>query len=153
MNARRGEIKRFGIFTSDNRFYREYYPQVNTLASTLAIRYPKDPRIVELYGRHLINSGELEQALTLYKLHLTDTPPQETYYRWVIDIESYLQRPDSVDRYVSEALQLFPEQADFHIAAGNIHSYAGRHDEAARVYRQSLRYADNDSLRGAIWGW
>ncbi len=146
------KIKRFGIFTSDNRFYREYYPQVNTLASTLAIRYPKDPRIVELYGRHLINSGELEQALTLYKLHLTDTPPQETYYRWVIDIESYLQRPDSVDRYVSEALQLFPEQADFHIAAGNIHSYAGRHDEAARVYRQSLRYADNDSLRGAIWG-
>lgn len=146
------KIKRFGIFTSDNRFYREYYLQVNTLASTLAIRYPKDPRIVELYGRHLINSGELEQALTLYKLHLTDTPPQETYYRWVIDIESYLQRPDSVDRYVSEALQLFPEQADFHIAAGNIHSYAGRHDEAARVYRQSLRYADNDSLRGAIWG-
>lgn len=146
------KIKRFGIFTSDNRFYREYYPQVNTLASTLAIRYPKDPRIVELYGRHLINSGELEQALTLYKLHLTDTPPQETYYRWVIDIESYHQRPDSVDRYVSEALQLFPEQADFHIATGNIHSYAGRHDEAARVYRQSLRYADNDSLRGAIWG-
>lgn len=146
------KIKRFGIFTSDNRFYREYYLQVNTLASTLAIRYPKDPRIVELYGRHLINSGELEQALTLYKLHLTDTPPQETYYRWVIDIESYLQRPDSVDRYVSEALQLFPEQADFHIATGNIHSYAGRHDEAARVYRQSLRYADNDSLRGAIWG-
>ena len=146
------KIKRFGIFTSDNRFYREYYPQVNTLASTLAIRYPKDPRIVELYGRHLINSGELEQALTLYNLHLTDPPPQETYYRWVIDIESYLQRPDSVDRYVSEALQLFPEQADFHIAAGNIHSYAGRHDEAARVYRQSLRYADNDSLRGAIWG-
>lgn len=146
------KIKRFGIFTSDNRFYREYYPQVNTLASTLAIRYPKDPRIVELYGRHLINSGELEQALTLHKLHLTDTPPQETYYRWVIDIESYLQRPDSVDRYVSEALQLFPEQADFHIAAGNIHSYAGRYDEAARVYRQSLRYADNDSLRGAIWG-
>ncbi len=146
------KIKRFGIFTSDNRFYREYYLQVNTLASTLAIRYPKDPRIVELYGRHLINSGELEQALTLYKLHLTDTPPQETYYRWVIDIESYLQRPDSVDRYVSAALQLFPEQADFHIATGNIHSYAGRHDEAARVYRQSLRYADNDSLRGAIWG-
>ena len=146
------KIKRFDIFTSDNRFYREYYPQVNTLASTLAIRYPKDRRIVELYGRHLINSGELEQALALYKLHLADTPPQESYYRWVIDIESYLQRPDSVNRYVTEALRVFPEQADFHIAEGNIHSYAGRHDEAARIYKQSLRYADNDSLRGAIWG-
>lgn len=146
------KIKRFEIFTSDNRFYREYYPQVNLLASTLAIRYPKDPRIVELYGGHLIHSGELEQALALYKLHLADTPPQESYFRWVIDIESYLQRPDSVDRYVSEALRVFPEQADFHIAEGNIHTYAGRHDEAARIYKQSLRYADNDSLRSAIWG-
>ncbi len=146
------KIKRFEIFTSDNRFYREYYPHINTLASTLAIRYPKDPRIVELYGRHLINSGELEQALALYKLHLADTPPQVSYYRWVIDIESYLQRPDSVDRYVEEALQHFPEEADFHIAEGNIHTYAGRHDQAARIYKQSLRYADTDSLRSAIWG-
>lgn len=146
------KIKRFELFTSDNRFYREFYPQINTLASTLAIRYPKDPRIVELYGRHLINSGDLEQALALYKLHLADTPPQISYYRWVIDIESYLQRPDSVDLYVDEALQRFPEEADFHIAEGNIHTYAGRHEQAARIYKQSLRYADTDSLRSAIWG-
>ena len=60
------KIKRFGIFTSDMRFYREYYPQLNTLASTLAVRYPQDRRVVELYAKHLIASGELEQALALY---------------------------------------------------------------------------------------
>ena len=146
------KIKRFELFTADSRFYREYYPQVHLLASTLAIRYPKDRRVTELYANHLIRSGELEQALALYKLHLDDNPPQEEYYRWVIDIESYLQRPDSVDRYVGEALQRFPKQADFHIAKGNIYSYAGQYDEAARRYRESLRYADTDSLRGAIWG-
>ena len=32
------KIKRFGQFTSDTRFYREYYFQLNDLASTLA--YP-----------------------------------------------------------------------------------------------------------------
>ena len=32
------KIKRFGQFTSDTRFYREYYFQLNDLASTLAIR-------------------------------------------------------------------------------------------------------------------
>ena len=75
------KIKRFGIFTSDMRFYREYYPQLNTLASTLAVRYPQDRRVVELYAKHLIASGELEQALALYKLHLDDQPPVESYYR------------------------------------------------------------------------
>ncbi|MDE6864752.1 MAG: tetratricopeptide repeat protein [Alistipes sp.] len=146
------KVKRFGIFTSDNRFYREYYPQINALAATLAVRYPQDPQVVELYAQHLMRSGELEQALALYKLHADDTPPQEGYYKWIIDIESYLQRPDSVDRYVERALERFPDRADFHIAKGNVHIYAGRPDEAIRIYRQSLHYADSDSLRGAIWG-
>lgn len=97
------KIKRFGIFTSDMRFYREYYPQLNTLASTLAVRYPQDRRVVELYAKHLIASGELEQALALYKLHLDDQPPVEEYFRSVIDIESYLQHPDSVNRYIGRA--------------------------------------------------
>ena len=146
------KIKRFERFTSDTHFYREYYPQVHQLASTLAIRYPKDRRVVELYANHLIRSGELEQALALYKLHLNDTPPRPEYYRWVIDIESYLQRPDSVDRYAGEALARFPEQADFHIARGNLYTYAGQYGEAERIYREALRRADTDSLRGAIWG-
>ena len=87
---------------------REYYLQLHDLAAILAIRYPDDPRVVELYADHLIASGELEQALALYKIHLADRPAVEKYYRMTIDIESYLQRPDSVQKYVSEALRLFP---------------------------------------------
>ena len=146
------KIKRFEDFTADTRFYREYYFQLNDLASTLAIRYPDDPRVVELYARHLIASGELEQALALFKNHLGDEPPVEDYYRMVIDIESYLQRPDSVDRYVTRALELFPEKVDFHISKGHVMSYSKQHDQAIRAYRESLRYADTDSLRSVIWG-
>lgn len=40
------KIKRFEQFTSDTRFYREYYFQLNDLASILAIRYPEDRRVV-----------------------------------------------------------------------------------------------------------
>lgn len=146
------KVLRFGQLTADTRFYREYYPQLNDLASTLAIRHPDDKRVVELYAQHLIASGELEQALSLYKLHTLDTPPEEDYFRWVIDIESFLERPDSVARYVKRALTLFPGKVDFHIAEGNVLSRTGRHTEAVRAYRESLRYADTDSLRGAIWG-
>lgn len=143
---------RFGQFTSDMRFYRENYVQLNDLASMLAIRYPRDKRVVELYARHLIASGELERALELYKLHTEDVPPVEEYFASVIDIETYLQRTDSVDRYADRALTLFPDRPMFHMAKGNALSYSGRHAEALKVYRKSLGYADTDSLRAVIWG-
>lgn len=146
------KIKRFGQFTSDTRFYREYYFQLNDLASTLAIRYPDDKRVVELYARHLIASGELEQALALYKNHLADEPPVEDYFRTVIDIESYLQHPDSVEKYVTRALELFPGKVDFHISKGHVMSYAKQYDKAVKAYKESLRFADTDSLKGSIWG-
>ncbi|WP_418982381.1 tetratricopeptide repeat protein [Alistipes sp.] len=146
------KVRRFEQFTGDTRFYREFYPQLNDLASTLAIRYPHDKRVVELYAGHLIASGELEQALALYKLHTADVPPEADYFSWVIDIESYLQRPDSVALYVDRALKLFPDKVYFHIAKGNVLTRTEQHADAVRAYRESLRYADTDSLRGAIWG-
>ena len=146
------KIKRFEQFTSDTRFYREYYFQLNDLASTLAIRYPDDKRVVELYAGHLIASGELEQALALYKSHLADQPPAEEYFRAVIDIESYLQHPDSVDKYVTRALELFPAKVDFHLSKGHVMSNSKQYVKAIGAYKGALRHADTDSLRSVIWG-
>ena len=146
------KVARFGQFTSDMRFYREYYIQLNDLASLLAIRYPREKAVVELYARHLIASGQLERALELYKLRTHDTPPDEDYFTSVIDIETYLQRPDSVDRYVDRALALFPDRSVFRIAKGNALSYSRQFGPALGAYRESLRLADTDSLRGVIWG-
>lgn len=146
------KVERFRQLTSDTRFYREYYVQLNDLASMLAIHYPNDKRVVELYARHLIASGELEQALALYKLHTADMPPVRDYFDAVLEIESYLQRPDSVEKYVSKALKHFPDDARLYIARGHALSYAKQQEKAIKAYRQSLRYARTDSLKGEIWG-
>lgn len=146
------KIRRFEQFTSDIRFYRQFYPQLNDLVSTLAIRYPDDRRVVELYAGHLIASGELEQALALYKLHLGDEPPAEEYYHAVIDIESYLQHADSAMHYIDRALERFPRKTEFHLAKGNTFVRTKEYDKALRAYRESLRYADSDSLRSVVWG-
>lgn len=103
------KVRIFRQLTLDVRFYRDNFFQLNDLISTLAIRYPDDKDVVELYAQHLINAGELEQALTLYKLHLADQPPQLDYYRAVIDIETYRKRLDSVYLYIDRALEVFPE--------------------------------------------
>lgn len=146
------KVRRFGQLTSDLRFYREYYAQINSLASTLIIRHPDDPRIVRLYADHLIASGELEEALALYKLRTADRPPVKSYFRAVAEIENYLQRPDSVQKYVTQAIALFPDDPDFRIFRGHALSYAKHHERAVKAYREALRYVAGDSLRSAVWG-
>lgn len=147
------KIEQFERMTSDLRFYREYYLQLNELAAVLAIKYPNDPKVVELYGKHLMATGELDRALELYKHHTADRPAVKDYFKMVIDIESYKQRPDSVDKYVSQALRMFPDAPEFYISRGHIYSYGKRYDEALKSYRASLRHVDTDSLRGVVWGY
>ena len=148
-----GKVSQFERLTSDVRFYRQYYLQINELAELLALKYPQDPSVADLYGQHLIASGELDKALSLYKAHTSDRPAVKRYFTMVIDIESYKQRPDSAERYVQEAQRLFPDDAEFRIARGHLHAYAKRYNEAVKSYRASLPYATTDSLRGVIWGY
>ena len=146
------KIHRFELFTSELEFYRANYFQLHDLASVLAIHYPTDKRVVELYANHLIASGQLEEALKHYKSHLKDEPAEVDYYLTVIDIESYLERPDSVKRYVNEALTIFPDKIELHLAEGNVRYRMGNHIGAAMSYHKALKYADNDTLRSQIWG-
>lgn len=140
-------------YMEDLRFYREYFPQIGMLARTLAVRYPKDPAVVELYADHLIASGEIEQAGELYKMRLDDQPPRLDYYRMVIDIESYLQRPDSADLYLTRAIALFPDRADLPIRRGHLAGALLKdYDRAEACYRRGLELAGSDSLRSAVWG-
>ena len=147
------KIKRFGIFTSDMRFYREYYPQLNTLASTLAVRYPQDRRVVELYAKHLIAGGFLEDALSLYKSHLNDSTDRKEPFNTVIEIEAYQKRPDSVAKYTAMALQRFPSDPELFLRKGSISAYMlNNPKEAEPAYREALKYAKTDSLRSVIYG-
>lgn len=147
--------RKVGLFrrlTSSRKFYGENYFNIGALASILAIKYPDDKRVVDLYGDHLIAGGDVENALRHFKLHLADEPPQMDYYMAVIDIETYLQRPDSVDRYVQRAVELFPEDPVLYIRKANRLYVKGDYDAAIDAFDEALRYADTDSLRGQLWG-
>lgn len=149
----RDKISTFNRFTSDIRFYREFFPQLGTLARTLILSYPKEPEAVELYADYLIASGDIEQALALYKLRLEDLPPQFDYYTMVIDMESYLERPDSAHHYLRRAIAHFPENPQLRIQQGHLYTLHGnRYDEAEAAYREALKLASSDSLRSRIWG-
>ncbi|MEG1622357.1 MAG: tetratricopeptide repeat protein [Alistipes sp.] len=147
------KVRIFKQFTSDIRFYKEFYPQLNNLALTLMLKYPAERRVVDLYGQHLLITGNTEEALTFYKQHLDDTPPQIDYYTLVIEIESYLQHPDSANRYIHQALSLFPENPQLHLSKAHVLVYQKQYDAATKAYKEALLFAPTDSLRSAIWGY
>lgn len=146
------KISYFDRITGDRNFYGTYYLQIHDLAMTLAMKYPHDPRVVKLYGDHLIASGQLDDALAYYKTHLDDQPHRTDCFNMVIDIESYKQRTDSAMLYIAQAKERFPHDASFHLAEGNLLLRTGKYRDAILAYNRSLRYADTDSLRGSIWG-
>lgn len=147
------KLRRFDILTSDLRFYQDNYFQINDIASSLIIKYPDEKRVVERYATHLITTGQIDRALEVYKLHTRDLPPEKSYWRMVIDIESYKQRHDSVELYVTRALELFPGDPDLYVARGHVKSLANDEKEAVKSYREAIRLASTDSLRGEIWGY
>ncbi len=145
------KIAFFEELIRDIPFYRDHYFQMNDLASTLLIKYPKDYRVLKLYANHLIASGSTEEALKLYKTFVADSVSLDAYNN-ILDIEAYLQRPDSVSKYATEALAHFPRNAELHIRHGSILAFLKREREALDSYRNALKYAGSDSLRSVVYG-
>ena len=135
-------------------FYRDYYFQLGNLASALAVTHPDDFRTTELYARHLMMGGRLEEALKLYKSHRNDSANRKQIYSAILDMEAYQKRPDSVTLYAAEALKYFPTDPDLYLRKGGIVSYYLQdYDSADADYRQALKYADSDSLRSVVYGY
>lgn len=143
----------FKELTSNIEFYRANYFSMNNLATTLIIKHPEEFSILALYATHLIRSGDTEGALGLYKSYIAGNPDKlpDPYFA-VMDIESYLQRPDSVVKYSALALQRFPDNMELHLREGFAMSSMKKNDEALKAYGEAFKYAKTDSLRSVVAG-
>ena len=137
----------------NNKFYGENYFAIGRLASTLLIQYPDKKEAIDIYGDHLLAGGDLESALTLFKQHLEDEPPQLDYYMAVIDIEEYLHRADSVDSYVEQATQKFSSNPILDNRKANPQHGKGKIHGAIDSFRQAMLITESDTLRGELWGY
>lgn len=134
-------------------FVRNNFIQMGELVRTLAITYPEDLRTLDLYARYLIAGGSIEQALQLYKSHVTDSIPQKQIFNDIIGMEAYLKRADSVDKYTTIALERFPEDAELRLQKASVTAYMlEKPQEAIPLFEEALKYAKTDSLRSVIYG-
>ena len=139
--------------TSDRALYSKYYYPIGSLLQTLMIHHPDQKSVIDIYGDHLLAMGELEAALEHFKHYLNSEPPQMDYYMAVIDLEDYLQRPDSVDRYVHQAMERFPNDPKLLIRKANRQYIKNDLMGAISTFHEAIELADNDTLRGELWGY
>ncbi|MFR9602678.1 MAG: hypothetical protein SNG02_02275 [Rikenellaceae bacterium] len=140
------------IMVYDQAFHRANYIRITELISTLALRFPTDKRVVEIRANNLIAMGLLDEALELYKRHTLDRPAQFDFFQAVIDIETYKERRDSADVYISRAIELFPDNVNLYITKANTKVYAKEYGAAIDTYKEAINHSSSDTLSSAIWG-
>ena len=146
------KIALFNRLTANLRFYRENFTQIDILAHTLHSDYPQDKKVTKLFAQHLINSGKIDQALTLFKEQVSKPEADKETFITIMEIEDYLGKSDSVTLYLNRALERFPKDAELYVHRGHHHFLGKRYDKAIEAYREALKFADNDTLRSSIWG-
>lgn len=142
----------YSALTSSTAFYRENYQRIRGLAGLLATKYPGDFDIMELYGRSMLDTGDVDGALNLYKSNINDTLPDIRVFNMILDLEAYRNRTDSVAKYAKIAQSYFPEDPEFYIRHGSALAFFMKDSkEAVASFEKALKYATNDSLRSAIY--
>jgi len=140
----------FNDVIKNPQFYQQHYFAVNELVATLAIKYAGNYEVAQLYAEHQINSGDVDGAVATYKSALTDTSGI-ALYKTIIDIESYLERTDSVTLYADLALERFPGEMELYFTKGYGQYYMKQYDTAIETLSEALPYAKNDSIKSVLY--
>ncbi len=142
----------FERLTADIEFYRRNYFDLHTLATTLRREYPDSYEALDLYAKHLIYTGEIGDALQTYKSFLDNPNAKLETFQMIIDIEGYLQSPDSVSKYAAMAIAKYPQNALLYASRGGALLTMGKNTEAVKEFEKAVKYADSDSLKSAMLG-
>ncbi len=145
------KLRLFRQLTSDRKFYGERYTQISGLADALVLTHPDDRRVVELYRDHLLAGGRFEQVGAFFKRKLDEEKPLLEDFMLVIELEDYLKRPDSVQRYLQRAIDRFPGEFSLRLLRGHVLTMNGRAEEGIEAYYEALPHAATDSLRSAVY--
>lgn len=147
------KVKFFKDLTRSRPFYQSNYLQINDLVLTLATKHPNDYDVVDLYAGHLIASGNLNEALGIYKAYLIGARrPNLGAYNNIMDMEAYLGRADSLNKYADLAIEAFPGNVDIRIRKGSGMAYLMKdYKGAEKEYLKALKYADSDSIKSVIY--
>ncbi len=147
----RGKIGLIEEVMSNRALYQANRMYVNSLITTLLIVHPNNSDVVRLQIKHLIAMGMLEEAASVAKSRIDDEPLQEEYYRYVVDIERYMGRVDSVSLYLKRAVDRMPNNSTYRLELAYMFVEQHRYDVSIEMFKREAEGA-TDSLQSTIWG-
>ena len=134
-------------------FYRKHPFAMDKIARSMLELYPDEPKVHQLYARHLFAQGEIDQALNFYKSLAEQKRGGFEAYRNVMDLELYKQEPDSILMYSRRALFNFPDKRqDVVMARIGAYLQQKNYRQAIHEMQQQLRYTEGDSLLSVNYG-
>ena len=147
------KVSMFETLTADVRFYRAHYAQLQGLAATLYALYPDSFEAADLYAMHHARSGNVSLAAEIYKHHLrSSSSPQLANYMRIASAEMALERPDSAERWLTLAVERFPDESDALVGCASFY-YDTDPARAEQLFMQALRLSHDDRRRSVLWGY
>ncbi|MDR1671831.1 MAG: hypothetical protein LBR57_04870 [Alistipes sp.] len=146
------KIEHFEALARNVSFYRAHFFEMGELALTIVTTHPREAEAVGLYADHAVRGGDPEGALIMLKSILERPEAPLDIFSKTIEIEAYLDRPDSVALWSDRALRVYPDEIGIYLLRSGALQYMGRPKEARKTLTRALRVAQTDSLRSEVWG-
>ena len=146
------KLHRLSQYTADMNFYAANYYRVGGIIRQLAIEYPNNSDVKNLYAQHLIYGGDRNEALEYLLRHLEDDNVVPGDYLLVIQLEHYLGLNDQLNREMARALELFPHSVELLSMYAYICSERGDYKSAISVLEWALTGIKDNVQRSVLLG-
>ena len=146
------KLHRLSQYTADMNFYATNYHRVGGIIRQMAIEYPHNREVINIYAQHLIYGGEHNEALEYLLRHLDDENVTPADYLFVIQLEHHLGHNDLMNREMSRALELFPHDVDILALYTYICSERGDYKSAISVLEWALTGVKDNKARSSLLG-
>lgn len=146
------KIHRLGQYTANHNFYAKNYIRIGAIIQRMAIDYPNNREVVNVYAEHMIALGDYDQALALLRRHLDNEATTADDYIYLLQLERYLGREELVAEDHRRALERFSEDETILTYTAYLLTEKEDYKGAIAMYKQSLKRTTTDEKRSELWG-
>lgn len=121
-------------------------PRINDLFTTLIDLYPHEPDVHNLYSSYLAAVGDYASAAQQQEYVLDANPSDLTGWKRAIALYYYVQDYEKAFQTAKRGIEVFPEDFDMYLTAGEAATTLGKYDEAQSLYDNAARSEKLDIL-------
>ena len=145
------KLKHVEAYVGDEQFYAGNYFRIGRLISTLALKYPTNRRVVQLYTLHLCYGAQRDEGMNYLMRHLEDDNVESSDYLFAYQLAEVLKRDELMQNIVDMAVERFPDDIDVVRMAAYLCDTKEDYKGAIKIYRKALKSVTDDHMASSLW--